>query len=72
VAEEALLAGVRTSIESAHLLTEPSGAAALAAARDRRDDVRGKKVVLVLSGANITPPVLRRALEGPPLLLQEP
>jgi threonine dehydratase len=71
VAEEALLAGVRTLIESAHVLTEPSGAAALAAAWDRREDVRGSTMVLILSGANITPPALGRALEGPPLLPQE-
>jgi threonine dehydratase len=72
VAEEALLAGVRTLIESAHVLTEPSGAAALAAAWDRREDVRGSTLVLILSGANISPPALGRALEGPPLLPEGP
>jgi threonine dehydratase len=71
VSEEALLAGVRTLIESAHVLTEPSGSAALAAAWDRRESVRGRRIVLIMSGANITPSVLRRALEGP-LLPEEP
>jgi threonine dehydratase len=71
VAEEALLGGVRSLIESAHVLTEPSGAAAPAAAWDRRDDVRGRTIVLVLTGANITPPILWRALEGPPLLPEQ-
>jgi threonine dehydratase len=72
VAEEDLLAAVRTLVESAHVLTEPSGAASLAAAWDRREDVRGSTVVLLLSGSNIAPPVLRRALEGQPLLPEEP
>jgi threonine dehydratase len=72
VAEADLLAAVRTLVESAHVLTEPSGAASLAAAWDRREDVRGSTVVLLLSGSNIAPPVLRRALEGQPLLPEEP
>ena len=67
VPDEGLLAAVRTLIEAGHVLVEPSGAAALAAAWERRDEVRGRRIVLILSGANISPPVLRRALDGPHL-----
>jgi threonine dehydratase len=68
VPDEALLAAVRSLIESAHVLVEPSGAAALAAAWERRDELRGRRIALVLSGANITMPLLRQALETPSLL----
>jgi threonine dehydratase len=67
VPDEAMLAGVRTLLESGHILVEPAGAAALAAAWERRDDLRGRTIALILSGANITPTILGRALEGPAL-----
>jgi threonine dehydratase len=67
VSDEALLASVKSLVESAHVLVEPAGAAALAAAWDRRDELRGRRLVLVLSGANITPQLLHRALDGQPL-----
>ena len=41
-------------LESQHLLVEPAGAATLAAAIEARERLRGRRVVLVLSGANIT------------------
>jgi threonine dehydratase len=41
-------------LEEQHLLVEPAGAATLAAATSARDRLAGRKVVLVLSGANIT------------------
>jgi threonine dehydratase len=47
-----LLAATRAMILGAHTLVEPSGAAGLAAAM--RDDVRGKTVVVIATGANIT------------------
>ena len=68
VSDESLVAGVRTLLESGHVLVEPSGAAALAGAWERRDELRGRRLVLVLSGANITTPLLRRALDTPPLV----
>jgi threonine dehydratase len=67
VPDPALLQALRALVEHAHVLVEPAGAAALAAAWIRRAELRGRRVVLVLTGANVTVPVLREALEAPPL-----
>jgi threonine dehydratase len=56
VTDDELLAAVRTMILGAQLLVEPSGAAGLAAAM--KGDVRGKTVVVIATGANITSEVL--------------
>ena len=53
IPDEELLEGVRAMALGAHLLVEPSGAAGLAAAM--RSNVRGKSVVVIATGANITP-----------------
>ena len=50
--DEALLAAARSMILGAQILVEPSGAAGLAAAM--RDEVQGKRVVVIATGANIT------------------
>src|SRR5918999_4377820 len=68
VPDEALLAAVRTLAEAAHVLVEPSGAAGVAAAWERRESLEGARVVLVLTGANATAAVAQRALTGPPLV----
>ena len=46
-----------------HNLAEPSGAATLAAAYKLRDQLRGHRVALILSGANITVNALREILD---------
>ena len=51
-----------TLLERAHMLAEPSGAAPLAAALKMGERLRGKTVVLVLTGANITLEQLRAVL----------
>jgi threonine dehydratase len=53
---------VKLMIETTRNLTEPAGAAPLAAALRLRDQVRGKRVALVLSGGNITPDQLKELL----------
>lgn len=53
IPDEELLTAARAMILGAHILVEPSGAAGLAAAM--RNDVRGKSVVVIATGANITP-----------------
>ena len=58
--DEQLLAGVRTLIECAHVLVEPAGAAGLAAAYAGRGALTGKRIVLILTGANITADQLSR------------
>jgi threonine dehydratase len=51
-------------IETTRNLTEPAGAAALAAALQLKERLRGKRVALILSGSNITPAQLRDVLAG--------
>ena len=53
---------VRLMIETTRNLTEPAGAAALAAALRLRDRLAGKRVALILSGGNITVAQLRDLL----------
>ncbi|MGH6953017.1 MAG: threonine ammonia-lyase, partial [Alphaproteobacteria bacterium] len=52
VDERAIMSGARTLLECAHVLVEPSGAAALAAAWLRRRELAGKRIVLVLTSSN--------------------
>ena len=49
-------------IETTRNLVEPSGAAPLAAALQLKDRLAGKRIALILSGANITPAQLREWL----------
>jgi threonine dehydratase len=53
---------VKLMIETTRTLTEPAGAAPLAAALRLRDQLQGKRVALVLSGGNITPDQLKELL----------
>ncbi len=67
VSDEDLLAGIHTLAECAHVLVEPAGAAALAGAWQQRNRIKGQRVVLVLTGANVTTDILERALRTDPL-----
>lgn len=58
--DDELLAAARSMILGAHILVEPSGAAGLAAAFKRRDEIRGKRVAIIATGANVTPEVFAR------------
>ena len=71
VSDGTMLQAVRAIAECAHVLVEPAGAAALAGAWARREEIRGATVVLILSGANIPHDVLSRALAGPTLFTLE-
>jgi threonine dehydratase len=53
---------VRSMIETTRNLTEPAGAAPLAAALRLKERLKGKRVALILSGSNITPAQLRDVL----------
>lgn len=53
----AMIAGTRT-------LVEPAGSAPLAAALQLRDRLRGRRVALIASGANVTPAQLLTILQG--------
>jgi threonine dehydratase len=65
VSDDDLRVAVRLLFERAKTLAEPAGAAPLAAALCLRDQLRGKKVALILSGGNISPAELRQCLDAP-------
>ncbi len=48
------------------MLVEPAGAAGLAAAWAARGALTGKRIALILTGANITETQLKAALAEPP------
>lgn len=64
VPDSDLRTAVRLMIETTRNLAEPAGAAPLAAALQLKDRLRGKRVALIESGANITPAQLRDLLGG--------
>jgi threonine dehydratase len=70
VDEGQLLSAIRSLLELAHVLAEPAAAAALAGAFALKGSLKGKRVVLVITGANVTMDVLRLSLASNPLLSQ--
>ena len=63
VEETELLRAIRLLFEWEHLLAEPAGAAALAALLYHHRPMRNEKVVVILSGGNVTDEVMLRALK---------
>ena len=61
VKESEMLAAVRHLLLEEHVVAEPSGAATTAALL-QRSSLRAQNIVLIVSGANIAPDVLRLAL----------
>ena len=62
VSDDAIRRAIPMMIEKTHNLVEAAGAAPLAAAMKLKDELKGKKVALVLSGSNISLSQLRDAL----------
>ncbi len=62
VSEDEMRDAIRLYVEKAHTIAEAAGAASLAAGIKLKDRLKGKKVVLVLSGGNITADMLREIL----------
>jgi threonine dehydratase len=62
VAEDEMLRAIKLYFEWEHLLAEPAGAAALAALLYHYNPAPSERVVVLLSGANVTDEVLIRAL----------
>ena len=60
--EEELREGVRSALRLTHNLSEPAGAAAIAAARRYSPSLAGKKVVCVMTGGNIDAESLRAVM----------
>ncbi len=63
--DDELLSAVHTLMVSAHVLVEPAGAAGLAGAWNNKHLLKGKKVVLILTGSNIDSELLNKAVEAP-------
>lgn len=64
VPDDDILRACRSMLELQHLVTEPAGAAALAGAASVAEELRSKRVVLVVSGANLTTALFQRAVGG--------
>jgi len=64
VSEEKMRHAIKLYLEHCHTVAEGAGAASLAAAVKLKDQLKGKKVVLVLSGGNITFDELMRSIES--------
>ncbi len=62
VSEAALRSAIRLLLQTTHNLAEGAGAAATAAARDLQKELKGRNVVVVLSGGNIDLATLRAVL----------
>ncbi|RAH99723.1 pyridoxal-5'-phosphate-dependent protein [Acuticoccus sediminis] len=63
VPDELIYKAMAFAFHELKLVTEPGGAIALAALLGGLIDVKGETVVVVLSGGNVDPPMLMRALE---------
>ncbi len=61
--DDTILSAMRLLIQEAHIFPEPSGSAPLAVLMDERNRTKlGKKVVLVISGGNVSRELLARVL----------
>jgi threonine dehydratase len=64
VSEDEMRRGVRLYLEHCRTVAEGAGSAPLAAALKMRDELKGRRVALVLSGGNITLAELKRCIEA--------
>ena len=64
VSEAEIAEAMRLIFADTHNVTEGAGAAPLAAALREKDRLRGKRVVLIASGANVDHDVFARVLQG--------
>ncbi|MBM3957569.1 MAG: threonine/serine dehydratase [Gemmatimonadetes bacterium] len=62
VSEESIFAAIRHFVDRTHTLVEGAGAVALAGAIAARSRLKGGRVVVVATGANVSPDHLRRAM----------
>ena len=64
VTEDKMLQAIAFLLLNEHTVAEPAGAASTAALLNSGKEFTGRNVVLVVTGANIAPDVLRRAVES--------
>ena len=62
VEDSEIRSAIASYVHATRSLVEHAGAASLAAAMNMKDRIRGKRVVLIASGANITTQQLKQAL----------
>ena len=62
VSDEEMLRAISHLLFNEHTVAEPAGAAATAALLKSGSELAGKNVVLLVSGANVAPDILRRAV----------
>jgi len=67
VPEASLLPAVQTAAIAGRVLVEPGAAAGLAGAWHRRDQIKGRRIVILLTGANGSAALLQQAMAGPDL-----
>lgn len=67
VPESSLLPAMHTVAMAGRVLVEPGAAAGLAGAWQRRGEIKDKRVVILLTGANGSAALLRQAMLGPDL-----
>ena len=63
VSDEEIARAIAILIEKAHTLAEEAGAAALAGAIKMKDELKGKRIAVVVTGSNITLDRLKEALD---------
>lgn len=63
ISEDEALSAMAQAFLRLKLVAEPGGAAALAAALYRRDEIQGDDVIVTVSGGNVDPAMFARALE---------
>lgn len=71
VSDDDIKAAMKLLLEYAHQVAEPAGAAALAAACRVRDRLRGRKVIVMVTGGNVSPELLREVCSSSYSLLRE-
>ena len=64
VADEEVAAAIRAYHEDTHNMAEGAAGAALAALIQERDRMKGKRIAVILSGANISRSLLVRVLSS--------
>jgi threonine dehydratase len=67
--DEAVLQAMQFAFDEYRVVVEPGGAAGLAAVLSGKIDVKGKTVVVVLSGSNVDRPIFEKALVSVPKVL---
>ncbi|MCS7103571.1 MAG: pyridoxal-phosphate dependent enzyme, partial [Candidatus Korarchaeum sp.] len=67
VSDDEIKLAMRMLLEVEGQAVEPSGAAALAAAIKVKERLVGKKVIVMVTGGNVNPSLVREIIENPPV-----